>query len=537
MPQPDPPEPAALTELEWLALLPSRPPREVPLPWKSAPVPPDPAAAARRADPLTAERLLALLSLGPSAALCRLEAFRLAFGRAYGRWTFPHYVAKSGVQLSLLAIPFAASAAGPIVFSGRDLGIATAALLVQYCAWWASVIYTGILSRRQVAADLGDAGDGGIGDDDDKRVKGSRVEEAAGDPQTFDASELAQTARWLQLVAAGDGNLLVHDSRDPQCPCSRPSCLGREPSRVAVLGPLQTAFFTLFTVVGYIFFAFYTVYVTLASYTWHHVWSAVLAGLFLLIGATFNGLTPISSRTTSKNLALIAVEARLQHRAFAVALASLVDQLTDAVDGVVGRGDLPDGNPSQTFANPEKGLHVTLYRALAPVFRLRFHAYLTARTAFLIAISIELTVALIYVAGSSCLPAFSLTTILGFLIMTLLDLIHVARANAHVDSIIAMHLAARAHIRMLLLRLGPRAPALQGELLNQERVLSSALDEAARLRATFAGVPVTIGVVRTVAATVLTIGVGLFGILKGMGVYVTLDSVCGASIVSSGARG
>jgi hypothetical protein len=70
------------------------------------------------------------------------------------------------------------------------------------------------------------------------------------------------------------------------------------------------------------------------------------------------------------------------------------------------------------------------------------------------------------------------------------------------------------------------APYLQTKLLNHERVLDSAVGEAEHLRATFAGVPVTMGVVRTIFATVFTLGVGLFGILRTMGVYVTLENVC-----------
>ncbi|KAI9002855.1 hypothetical protein DFJ74DRAFT_713776 [Hyaloraphidium curvatum] len=482
---------AALSELEWLALLPARPPVEPPLPWASARPPPDPAEKARRADPLTAARLLSLLSSAPSQALRRVEQVRLFVGATH-------------------------AAAGPISFTGRDLAVATVAYAFQTLAWWGSVAYTGLLSRRQTAKYVGngaegkDAAEGVAGSQSTKNATEDGQEDVGGDPAVLDASELAQKARWLQLASASnpDGPLLAHDPRDPQCPCIRQGCLGREPARAASLTVLTAVFWGLFCIASYNFLTGYTAFVTLAGYTWHTAWSASVAAFFLLSAVSFNFLAPIYARLTP-SLALIAIEARLQHRAFSLALATLVDRLDAALVG------------------PADDLHPTLLRALAPVLRLRFTTYLTARNTSLIAVFIEVVTSLIYIAGSGCLPAYTFLPLLCFILLALIDLVHVARANAHVDSISSLHFAARSHVRSLLLRLGPRSPALRDELLDRERELGSALDGAERLKATFAGVPVTMGVVRTVAATVLTVGVGLFGILRGLGVYVTADNVCG----------
>ncbi|KAI9003527.1 hypothetical protein DFJ74DRAFT_774890 [Hyaloraphidium curvatum] len=62
-------------------------------------------------------------------------------------------------------------------------------------------------------------------------------------------------------------------------------------------------------------------------------------------------------------------------------------------------------------------------------------------------------------------------------------------------------------------------------LLDRERALSAAAADAERMRARFLGVVVDAGVVRTLLVTALTVGVALFGILRGW-VTVTLESVC-----------
>ncbi|KAI9010185.1 hypothetical protein DFJ74DRAFT_686291 [Hyaloraphidium curvatum] len=434
----------------------------------------------------------------------------------------------------MLSIPFPATAAGPVRFSSRDLAVSTAAGAFSILAWFASTACTGIFYTRQVAADLGSA----LGDADDdvegKRSKPGRdtvdVGSAGVSAASLDGADLAQTARWLRLAAeCGQTSYLIsHSPLDPLCPCTLTSCLGRELSRAAALWPLLTAVFLLFTIPAYVVFPYYTALVTLAGYTWHQAWSATLAALFLFVGFTFNFLTPFSSRVTTKNLAVMSIEARLQHRSFAVALAGLVDGFAQAVNRAVS--GLPDAeaDAADPRKDPEDALHLVLLRTLAPVFRQLFASYSVIRSTTLIALSFEVIGAVMFVAGSSCIPLNLLIGILGWLVLSLIDLIQVARANAHVNSIASLHLGARARIRVLLLRLGSRSPTLRDAMLDQERVLGSALDGAARLRATFAGVTVDTGVVRTVAATVLTLGVGLFGILRGLGVYVTPDNVCGA---------
>ncbi|KAI9025740.1 hypothetical protein DFJ74DRAFT_665384 [Hyaloraphidium curvatum] len=115
-----------------------------------------------------------------------------------------------------------------------------------------------------------------------------------------------------------------------------------------------------------------------------------------------------------------------------------------------------------------------------------------------------------------------------YVVLCFVQLAGLARSNAKIDAVTSLLNRTCAELRLLVLRLGPGADAaLRTRAQDNIAVISSAL-EGGELRATFLGAPVSMGLIRTVAATLLTVAVGVFGLLRGAGVYLTVENVCWA---------
>ncbi|KAI9003004.1 hypothetical protein DFJ74DRAFT_746003 [Hyaloraphidium curvatum] len=134
---------------------------------------------------------------------------------------------------------------------------------------------------------------------------------------------------------------------------------------------------------------------------------------------------------------------------------------------------------------------------------------------------------LIVLLASSCIPAYNLAAVVYniFLLVTL-DLSEVAAANTSPLRIAGLYRSAAYSFRsigMSAVARGLSAAAAAADI--HERILSGFADvEPQRPRAF--GVPVTFGLVRTVVATLFTLGVGLWRVLRGAGVGVTIEMVC-----------
>jgi hypothetical protein len=89
-------------------------------------------------------------------------------------------------------------------------------------------------------------------------------------------------------------------------------------------------------------------------------------------------------------------------------------------------------------------------------------------------------------------------------------------------------LDAQREIREMLVdarRLGSKRPELVPELEEHDRVLGSYL-ESDRFRARFLGFVVDYGVGRTLVVTIFTISVGLWSVLRGLGVTLSPGAIC-----------
>ncbi|KAI9002849.1 hypothetical protein DFJ74DRAFT_695108 [Hyaloraphidium curvatum] len=128
--------------------------------------------------------------------------------------------------------------------------------------------------------------------------------------------------------------------------------------------------------------------------------------------------------------------------------------------------------------------------------------------------------------SGGCVPAF-IPLQIGYLFLSLfLDLVNMAAHNSQIADAVDLYRDAQRELRELALpaRLSRNATALAA-LRGHDLVLSSYI-EADRLRARILGFGVDYGLVRTLFVTVFTLAFGLWSILRGFGVVVTMDTVC-----------
>ncbi|KAI9016846.1 hypothetical protein DFJ74DRAFT_247817 [Hyaloraphidium curvatum] len=319
------------------------------------------------------------------------------------------------------------------------------------------------------------------------------------------------------MATLGTPSLLEHRDGDPLCPCPSKSCAGDLAIRPFWSSLARNFFTTVFyLVIMNNLLLFFTPLVTLGSATWTHAWSAVLCALYLANNCIafwipFSGLTYGMYAPSALSL-----ESRLQVRAASLAVSDLVVRLRDLVK-----------SPSQVLQPPEDESdlpYIALHHLLAPCWQRRFDSHRLSQSIFAVNLALSLVYAFIYSAGSSCIPAWALTYILVHCPYLFDGLLTVARFNAGLTAVQDLYRLARAEIRRLRARspTGPAADALEAH----DAVLSEFVAADGKRATYILDVRVDYGVVRVFAVTVLTVFGVLWGVLRGVGVGVTLESVC-----------
>ncbi|KAI9029466.1 hypothetical protein DFJ74DRAFT_658567 [Hyaloraphidium curvatum] len=212
---------------------------------------------------------------------------------------------------------------------------------------------------------------------------------------------------------------------------------------------------------------------------------------------------------------------RLHVRATSIALGSLLDRLEAQLAGDVPAGA---GEGEAGARKGEEELYVRLHLVLSTVWQKRIPGLWTGNAATL---SMFAAVALICIffniIGGLCIPAYALSISAFVLSIFLLDLSGIAAGNSQIRSVSALYSSAQQSLRRLAL-LHPSHPLLPA-LDRHDRMLGSFTDARA-YEMRFWGFAVGYGTVRTIAATVLTVGFGLWSVARGSGVYVTPETVC-----------
>ncbi|KAI9005753.1 hypothetical protein DFJ74DRAFT_399762 [Hyaloraphidium curvatum] len=237
------PTPLSLGPREWLPFFPEAPP---PARGRADDALRDPARAAREADPLDVDALIAALAPAPSLA-----------GAVQMQRSLAPYTSWYGLHMWLLLLGNLLPLAPAFVFNdGRFSVQAMAAGAVAH-----ALLRLYPLPKVRFGRDPG------------LLMKGS-----------LDTHPMAGLARWFQLLREGPppAPLVEHDPEDDACPCPLPACAGRLALRATVIRAAYLAVIALLFL-AHALLLLWTPAVTLADQTWSHAWSAILiavAGFF-----------------------------------------------------------------------------------------------------------------------------------------------------------------------------------------------------------------------------------------------------------------
>ncbi|KAI9034283.1 hypothetical protein DFJ74DRAFT_700676 [Hyaloraphidium curvatum] len=130
---------------------------------------------------------------------------------------------------------------------------------------------------------------------------------------------------------------------------------------------------------------------------------------------------------------------------------------------------------------------------------------------------------LLSITTGRCLPVWLLIFLPTQVLYFTVNAVHVASRNALLDTVAGVYRDAQRELRMLAVAAGP-GPLADAIGLHDAAIASFL--EASRYRAKMFGFTVGYGTVRTFLVTLVTVAVALWGVLRGFGVFVTVESFC-----------
>ncbi|KAI9021164.1 hypothetical protein DFJ74DRAFT_672101 [Hyaloraphidium curvatum] len=358
-----------------------------------------------------------------------------------------------------------------------------------------------------------------------RRAAGAGTVVTAPPPRDFSSHGAARLARWSQLLVGTlpgptDPVLLVHEDKDPLCSCAGPRCAGKLPRQAGLARVAELL--TKGGLTALLFLSEIWIVAVSLPRTWSNAWSAIVTVFFIVGYLIF--FVPIVCVRFSTNIPLLQLSRRVNRRAMRLALGSTMERyrIACASGGASGGGE--------GFL-PGRDGYMALHRLLACLWRQAAAQY-NASSPMLIGVSAAVVSGLLNVVFCSCLPAMYPIYLLyvgtsNFLV----DLLNVSAANAQISDIRELYLDALeelGELRRCLVTSAPHPgpdPALLAAMDADAEVLRSYTDTD-RYRSKVLGFPVTYGIVRTVLVTILTLVVALWSILRGLGVFLTMDYVC-----------
>lgn len=212
------------------------------------------------------------------------------------------------------------------------------------------------------------------------------------------------------------------------------------------------------------------------------------------------------------------LDLRLHNRAMALSLNNLVSRITDILES----GDI------EPLSDKEE--YIELSSALSSVWTTRMHHSRGLRAALATTAGTEFfLLSLICLAVSGCVPAWILASAFHNVLYILKDMFETAVGNDEVEKIASLYRSAAADIRRALVRTPPAetvaALSMREGIRGHVDILESLAAERGNT-ARFFGFVVTFGSIRALLATSLTVLVALWSIMRGLGMRITIESVC-----------
>ncbi|KAI9016902.1 hypothetical protein DFJ74DRAFT_678725 [Hyaloraphidium curvatum] len=304
--------------------------------------------------------------------------------------------------------------------------------------------------------------------------------------------------------------LTAHRDQDPLCPCPKASCGGSAPEDLAVASGTILVWRTTHSFLSQIAII-WTSLVTLGASSWTQPWSAVILGLGMLSAVLITAEVIVVGPNSPSPLKLTT---RVRHRAVVLALGQLVDKC--GVD--LAAGTCAEHSTSMPSSMP----YAELLALLDASWRKNFSANWVPNIMVVFIIA-GIACAALSAFVARCIPAWTLLYTLYYLIALGRDLWNAAVFNAEIETISELVARAQRELRELL-ALRPSSPAA-ASVRAHDAVLDSHL-RAGNGRAKVLGFTVSFGAIRTLYITLATVAFGVWGVLRGFGVEVTMDSVC-----------
>ncbi|KAI9020383.1 hypothetical protein DFJ74DRAFT_672988 [Hyaloraphidium curvatum] len=351
--------------------------------------------------------------------------------------------------------------------------------------------------------------------------------------EDFASHPMAGIARWSLMLLpnrgadaespgvteASESPLLRHMDGDLFCTCARDSCLlgvCKNAGTQRLLEIVSRLFTTNFLGIAIV----WTSLVTYASLTFTTWWSASFAALYLPFSffAHFMAVVPHEAAT----VASIQLATRMQHRVVLLALRDLLSRYRDAIS--LGT----DAGPLQALRGPEPEYYMRVNAALVDSWKQRRPGVSEPRF-FILVVSVSIVGFVTNVAAGGCVVGWvpvSLLILLNFLVV---DMVVLGYANEQISTVTNLYRAAIQDTRELLATAesgpSPAPAAVSAALRNHSAVLESYL-AADRHRARVFGIAVGHNVTRGVLVTAFTAALGLWTLLRGAGVFFTMDIAC-----------
>ncbi|KAI9005103.1 hypothetical protein DFJ74DRAFT_712991 [Hyaloraphidium curvatum] len=464
---------------------------------------PDPAAAARAADPLDGPKLLAGLSDGLLRAVTAPEVW----------WPVPRSVEWGAGALQFLCMAVLYPTAGVLLNDGYFETPQLAAGIVAMTV--GSLYETSRLTSLTVAF---------------RRIE---KKDRSLDPYSIGWNSLGIMVRRQRLIAAReDGGprspLVEHRDEDgPLCTCPLPRCSGSIPraaawTRLFVTPAYSLVFFFLAVIMDN-----WTLLVTWAPRIWAHWWSTMLMALLLAGGAFLNFVAALfyQNYIGPQNYSNEVLR-RMRRRALADALESLLARAAAAIK-LAAEGVLPsDLDPAE-----EEG-YVWLHARFAEAWNSAAHT--SWYSTFVVPLAIcSFCAAVVNMIAGSCITGLAFSTALIAVLISAVALNNAASVNRRLFDAKALYLSSRQKLRFLAARCIPTRPSdprwsVAEYLRAHDAALSGCIAEAEAGGARLLGFAVGEGTVRAVIVTTVTLAVGLWSVLRGLGIRATLDFACPA---------
>ncbi|KAI9032998.1 hypothetical protein DFJ74DRAFT_650403 [Hyaloraphidium curvatum] len=346
---------------------------------------------------------------------------------------------------------------------------------------------------------------------------------------TVDFEPWSGLARWLELQGlapeeAGKEHLgpkpiglLDHDPADRLCPCSAASCAGNAPLKAGVFAWLDYSFWILFHIPAELLIC-YTTFVTFGPRLFSTWWGCLLLSGFLCSALFYCLLVGLARFAVFGNLGYYGLEKRLQHRAMRIALHQALN--ADSIP-VSDQPLVEESAPLATVesAGPPSHLYVRLYYQLMRLWNHRGaqEASFLSQMVILMLIPALLVFVILSVATGRCIPAWLLFQLAVYGNYVMINIVNLAARNAAISSIAALFRDALREIRVN----AREAPWLR----EHEATLVSFL-EVSGFEGRVFGFAVTFGSARALFVTVVTLCVALWSVLRGLGIFITLESFC-----------